>query len=132
MTLQLKGRCLCGCVEYLVDNEFKYAVNCHCSKCRRATGAAFKSLAGIESTKLTLIKGANHLLIYGKDADHDTRCSECGSLLFSTVRQGEYVHVALGTLEDTPSIRPTAHIFVGSKAPWFNITDNLPQHQEFG
>jgi hypothetical protein len=53
-------------------------------------------------------------------------------LLYSAVRQGEYVHVTLGTLEDEPTIRPTAHIFVGSKAPWFNITDDLPQHKEFG
>jgi hypothetical protein len=37
----------------------------------------------------------------------------------------------LGTLIDNPGIRPAAHIFVGSKAPWFTITDPLPQHQEF-
>ena len=36
----------------------------------------------------------------------------------------------MGTLVDDPSIRPTAHIFVGSKAPWFAITDDLPQYQE--
>jgi hypothetical protein len=47
------------------------------------------------------------------------------------VRDGKYVHVAMGTLEDPPSIRPTIHIFVGSKAPWFEITDGLPQFDEF-
>jgi hypothetical protein len=47
------------------------------------------------------------------------------------VREGAYVHVALGSLVDAPSIRPTAHIFVGSKAPWFEITDNLPQFDEY-
>jgi hypothetical protein len=46
------------------------------------------------------------------------------------VRGGAYVHVAMGTLVDAPSIRPTHHIFVGSKAPWFDITDTLPQYQE--
>ena len=46
------------------------------------------------------------------------------------VRDGEYVHVALGSLVDDPSIRPTHHIFVGSKAPWFEITDDLPQFEE--
>ena len=29
-----------------------------------------------------------------------------------------------------PTIRPTRHIYVGSKAPWFEITDDLPQHDE--
>jgi hypothetical protein len=36
----------------------------------------------------------------------------------------------MGTLVDDPAIRPTAHIFVGSKAPWFTITDDLPQFAE--
>jgi hypothetical protein len=45
------------------------------------------------------------------------------------LRNGAYAHVAMGTLVDAPSIRPTAHIFVGSKAPWFSITDDLPQYQ---
>jgi hypothetical protein len=36
----------------------------------------------------------------------------------------------MGTLVDAPTIRPTKHIFVGSKAPWFTITDDLPQYEE--
>jgi hypothetical protein len=55
---------------------------------------------------------------------------DCGSLLFSIVRDGAYVHVAMGSLIDDPSIRPTEHIHVGSKAPWFEITDDLPQNDE--
>ena len=132
MTRQLKGRCLCGSVEYLVDDTFEYALNCHCSNCRRATGSAFKPFAGVKEQKLKVIRGAESLLLHGKGPNHDTHCAQCGSLLYSVVRQGEYVHVTLGTLVDDPSIRPTAHIFVGSKAPWFNITDDLPQHEEFG
>jgi hypothetical protein len=54
----------------------------------------------------------------------------CGSLLFSLVRAGAFVHVTLGTLVDDPIIRPTKHIFVGSKAPWYTITDELPQFEE--
>ncbi len=75
--------------------------------------------------------GADALLVHGDDALNDTRCASCGSLLFSVVRDGEYVHVALGSLVDAPSIRPTKHIFVGSKAPWFEITDDLPQFEEY-
>ncbi len=39
------------------------------------------------------------------------------------------MHVTLGTLVDPPVIRPKAHIFVGDKAPWFEITDQLPQYE---
>lgn len=128
----LTGKCLCGQVEYSVEDGFAYALNCHCSSCRRATGSAFKPFAGIERTKLQITRGSEGLLTYGGALAHDVHCGKCGSLLYSVVREGEFVHVTLGTLVEEPSIRPSAHIFVGSKAPWFNITDSLPQHQEFG
>ena len=68
-------------------------------------------------------------MIYGDDLTHDAHCGRCGSLLYSVVRAGQWAHVAMGTLVDAPTIRPTAHIFVGSKAPWHEIADNLPQYQ---
>jgi hypothetical protein len=129
---RLTGRCLCGAVEYTVADQFRYALNCHCSNCRRATGAAFKPFAGIERDHLAIGKGDDRLRLFGSASAYDARCDVCGSLLYSLVRAGAYVHVTLGTLLDAPSLRPSAHIFVGSKAPWFEITDALPQHAEFG
>jgi hypothetical protein len=127
----LAGKCGCGAAQYVVADAFGYALNCHCSDCRRATGSAFKPFAGIARDKLRITSGEEQLLIVGDPAgDHDTRCKVCGSLLFSVVREGAFVHVTLGTLVDSPSLRPTAHIFVGSKAPWFTITDNLPRYEE--
>jgi hypothetical protein len=119
-------------VRYEVKDEFEYALHCHCSNCRRATGAAFKSFAGLPREKLRVVQGEGALSIYGNESAHDARCGRCGSFLYSVVREGAYVHVTLGTLADNPSLTPTAHIFVGSKAPWFTITDDLPQHDEFG
>ena len=127
----LEGRCECGAVRYRVADEFRYAMNCHCSRCRAGTGTAFKAFAGIEREKLTVVAGTERLLVFGSDDLNHTRCGVCGSLLFSVVRDGAYVHVALGSLADDRTIRPTAHMFVGSKAPWFEITDELPQFDEY-
>lgn len=126
----LAGSCFCGAVRYAVADAFGYAMNCHCSNCRRTTGSAFKPFAGIEHEQLFLTKGEDNLLVYGEATANDTHCRTCGSLLYSVVRGGAFVHVALGSLLDAPSIRPTRHIFVGSKAPWFTITDDLPQFSE--
>jgi len=101
-TRYIRGGCLCGAVQYAVEDSFAYALNCHCSQCRRATGSAFKSFGGIERSKLSLAPEAGPLLVFG---NHDAH--------------------------DAPSASPSAHIFVGSKAPWHVITDNLPQHPEF-
>jgi hypothetical protein len=129
----LIGKCLCGAVTYQVADAFGYALNCHCSNCRRTTGSAFKPFAGIERDRLKIIQGEGELLIYGDvESAHDVHCRRCGSLLYSVVREGRYVHVTLGTLIDAPGIRPTAHIFVGSKAGWYTITDDLPQYDELG
>jgi hypothetical protein len=124
----LRGSCLCGAVRYAVPDAFLYALNCHCSKCRRTTGAAFKPIAGIEVQSFRVTEGADDRLFYGSTDTHDVHCRHCGSFLYSLVREAAYIHVGMGTLIDPPSIRPSAHIFVGSKAPWFTITDTLPQY----
>jgi hypothetical protein len=130
-TGSLTGGCLCGAVEYAVPDDFAYALNCHCSQCRRATGAAFKPFGGIAAGRLAVTKGAGAIRRYGAALTHDAHCGTCGSLLWSLVRDGAYVHVTLGTLHGAPSIRPGAHIFTGSKAPWYDILDDLPQFAEF-
>lgn len=129
----LHGRCLCGAVSYTVPDAFLYAALCHCADCRRATGSAFKPFAGIASDALRIAAGEDRLMIFGggatEDSAGDRHCGVCGSLLWSVVRDGRFVHVAMGTLVDAPSIRPSFHIFVGSKAPWDLIADDLPQHE---
>ena len=126
----LTGECYCRTVRFEVADQFAYAMNCHCSNCRRTTGAAFKSFAGIPHDRLRIVRGGDLRMIVGDDTTHDAHCACCGSLLYSQVREGQWVHVAMGTLVDAPSIRPSAHIFVGSKAPWYEIVDNLPQYRE--
>ena len=128
MSARVRGACRCGSVEYEVSDEFVYAVNCHCKDCQRATGSAFKPFAGIAQSKLRLTKGAEDTSIYGEAAgNHDILCRHCGSLLYSVILP-DRVHVTLGTLVDAPTIRPSHHIFVASKAPWYEINDSLPQY----
>ena len=90
----------------------------------------FKAFAGIEREKLTIREGLEEIAVFGEEDLNDTRCGACGSFLFSVVRDGAFVHVAMGSLVDAPTIRQTQHIYVGSKASWFEITDDLPQFDE--
>jgi hypothetical protein len=125
----LHGRCECRAVRYRVEDAFLYAANCHCSNCRAATGSAFKSFAGVESGKLEITQGGDNLFVWETPKGATTRCGTCGGFLFFVLHGGEHVHVALGSLEDEPTVRPSEHIFVGSKAPWFEITDDLIQNE---
>jgi hypothetical protein len=131
MMRQLNGKCMCGAIQYSVADSFEYAMNCHCSECRRTTGSAFKPIAGIKRDQLGIVSGEQNILRFGHETGHNALCSRCGSLLYSVVREGAYVHVAMGTLVDEPGIRPMMHIFVGSKAGWYDIKDDLPQFECF-
>jgi len=122
-------KCLCGVVRYAVEGPFLYAGYCHCSRCRAASGSAFSAFAGIGRDRLSVSDGLDSITTYEMNPDNiGSFCQRCGSSLFSLVRDGQFFHVTMGTLIDDPGIRPTFHIFVGSKAPWHEITDSLPQH----
>ena len=129
--MTLRGACACGATEYEVEDEFVYAMSCHCSKCRAATGSAFKPMAGIEREKLRVTREDVPMFVWGTERAADYRCGECGSFLYSVVREGKWVHVTLGSLVDAPSKLPDHHIFVGSKAHWDEILDDLPQFDEY-
>jgi len=121
------GKCLCGTVRYAVEGPFLYAGYCHCSRCRAASGSAFSAFAGIGRDRLRVTAGTDRITLFDNAV---SLCSLCGTSLFSLVRDGRFFHVAMGTLVDDPGIRPTFHIFVGSKAPWHEIADSLPQYVE--
>ena len=127
----LHGHCACSQVRFLVQDEFEYAFYCHCSRCRVRTGSAFAAIAGICIDKVEVTAGHEHLLLEGECSDgYGARCRRCFSFLFAAVRERKYLHISLGTLIDTPSRVPDHHIYVASKAPWYQITDALPQYGE--
>jgi hypothetical protein len=131
VTVVLRGRCACNAVAFEVSDEFVVAFNCHCSNCRAMTGAAYLPWGEIEREKLRVTSGAESLLMMGDaEGHHAIRCTECYSLLYWTSRGGACVRVPYGSLVDEPALKPTAHMFVGSKAAWHEILDDLPRHDE--
>lgn len=127
---ELRGRCLCGAVEYAVPDSFKYAGYCHCSECRRFSGSAFSAFGGISEADFRLLKGAEAITHYKKSENTTLAfCRICGSSLYGEKPNLGLLHLRLGTLGEAPSLTPQFHSFVGSKAPWHEITDKLPQFE---
>jgi hypothetical protein len=110
----LHGSCLCGGVKYEIAGPLFRLLNCHCSMCRKAQGAAFRSRAGVKTSDLKLVQVADLMTYYESSPGFERGfCRVCGS----------------PTLDGDPGLRPERHVFVANKAPWFEITDDLPQHQ---
>lgn len=128
----LKGSCLCNSVQYEVRGELGPIVMCHCSRCRKANGSAFATNAPINSADFRLLHGKDALAEYESSPNvFRVFCKRCGSPLYSRrPAQPELLRLRIGTLDTPIDARPTAHIFVGSKAEWCEILDVLPQYAE--
>ncbi|SDS84565.1 Uncharacterized conserved protein [Halopseudomonas xinjiangensis] len=127
----ITGRCLCETIVYQIEGDLGPVFNCHCSKCRRWHGAAFRTRASIKRSQFTWLAG-EHLLSRFNSSDNVTKtfCSICGSNLASFYADNpDVVGIALGGLEGDPGRRPLANIFVGSKALWYALSDGLPQFE---
>lgn len=126
----IKGRCLCDRVRYEVIGPLLDADHCHCSLCRRQHGAAFSTYAAFEPGNFRWNCGEDLIKIFEAPSGGGwCFCSECGSTLAGT-DNGKITSITLGTVEGDPAIKPESHIFVGSKAQWYDIDDNLPQFEE--
>ncbi len=128
----LRGSCLCGCVTYEVHGPLERPLFCHCSMCRKAHGTAFRSRAGVRAADFRWTAG-DALVTWYESSPGTERgfCSRCGSPLLSRFSFAPDVYgLPLGALDDDPGVRPGLHVHVADKAPWFEITDGLPQHPQ--
>jgi hypothetical protein len=138
----IRGSCLCGSIKFEINGPLSPPSNCHCSMCRKQHGAAFRSRARVEKSDFKWVQGADLVTFYeSTPGAFRGFCRVCGSPIVNKFEARSRIAerdpqapsrygIALATLDDDPGVRPLAHIFVGSKAPWFEITDDLPQHAE--
>ena len=128
----VRGSCLCGAVRYEIRGALGPMSHCHCAMCRKAHGAAFGTYSRVRRSDFALLAGAERIRAFRSSAKVTrTFCDTCGSTLqWITDDRPDALDVAIGTLDDDPGIRPSLHIFTASKAPWFEITDGLPQRAE--
>lgn|SRR5690625_2533258 len=126
----VNGSCLCGKVSYEIRGLPQVMYYCHCSMCRKATGSAFATNMLVREADFIINSGLALIKAFqSSPGERRYFCSECGSPIYSKAqaRQG-VVSVRCGALDADPAIRPTEHIYTASKAPWFDICDQLPQH----
>jgi hypothetical protein len=127
----IRGSCLCQAVRFEVRGPFGRASHCHCSMCRKAHGAPFGTYARVKRSDFYFLAGESEIAAFASSPGISrTFCRRCGSTLqFLSNRFPDAIDIALGTLDDDPGIRPVMHIFTGSRAPWYEIGDGLPQHE---
>ena len=128
----LHGSCLCQGVAFEIDGTVVDLVYCHCAMCRKAHGSAFRARGKVRTSEFRWVRGEALVRSYtSSPGQHRSFCSACGSNLVTRFdTKPRVLGLALGVLDDDPGTRPLCHVYVGSKAPWHDITDALPQFEE--
>jgi hypothetical protein len=121
------GACLCGALRYEVEGPFENLMHCHCSMCRKHHGAPFATFVGAKKSGFRWISGESSVAEFKSSPNGVRRhCSTCFSVAPAVM--GETVFMPAGNLDGDLGDAGGMHVFVGSKAPWLTIGDDLPRH----
>ena len=120
MTNDLKGRCLCGEIEFSIKDDFKAFYQCHCRQCQQLTGSAFASNLFTSVENIVWLKGKNKISTY----EHSERefskafCGVCGSAVPFINKSKTSLIIPAGSLDRQPDMSPQANIFSSEEASW--------------
>ncbi|WP_404369010.1 GFA family protein [Marinobacter sp.] len=128
----LTGQCLCGGIQFTYQGPLGPIALCHCSQCRRAQGSAFSASAPVQRIHWQWTSGTDLIREYeSRPGKYRAFCSSCGSALYSRVDAiPGIIRLRVGLINEPLGKVPAAHVFVGSKADWFEISDQIPQYEK--
>ena len=122
----MEGGCFCGFVRYRVGGTPSDETFCHCSICRRTSGAPVVAWFTARDTDYELLAGEPATF---RSSEHGTRsfCPRCGTqLTFQSNDCPDEVDVTVGSLEDPNRVPPKDHTHTSSKLSWVTLEDGLP------
>lgn len=128
----LTGGCHCGAVRYEVTGEPLTHALCHCSDCRRHSGAPVVGWTMYLKNSLKLTKGNPKLY---ESSEHGRRqfCPTCGTGLFYTndeVLPG-IVDIQSATYDDPEKIPARVQIQVAERLRWMESAHDLPSFDRY-
>ena len=126
-TSALLGGCLCGAVRYRIEGDPRVVSHCHCSLCRRVSGAPFVTWLTVRKDRMTVTGD----LVWYASSDWGARgfCPTCGThVLGRSDHYERHWDVTAGSLDTPDRVSPQRHVFAGDKVVWIDVSDALPAH----
>jgi hypothetical protein len=129
----IRGRCLCGDVQFELTRAVGPFELCHCSRCRRVSGSAFLAAIGVRRDDFRWLSGRERIGIYDAPilreppAYRSCFCMRCGSTVPDPQDESPFLEIPAGLVEGDPGVRPDKHIMIDHKSSWYEIADALPQ-----
>ncbi|MCV6614090.1 MAG: GFA family protein [Cellvibrionaceae bacterium] len=126
-----KGSCLCGQVSYQIEGPLGDIVHCHCQTCRKAHGSAFSSVAAVAEDKFELNTQDQLGAFESSPGKWRYFCKNCGTQIYAKRDNKNHIVLRLGSLDSASGYRQSNHIWVSQKAPWYSISQRLPEFDGF-
>lgn len=124
----LKASCLCGGIRFRIGEVRRDISICHCSLCRKVSGAGSLATMAVASTNLVWVTGEDLITRFERPSGYGSAfCRICGSPAPDSDARGTMYAVPVGLLDGNPELRVREHLFVGSRAAWDAIGDDAPQ-----
>ena len=127
------GSCVCGAIRYRVTGKPLSVHACHCTDCQTLSGSAFSLTMLLNRTDIELLDGEPGVNKFSTSHNkmHRHHCTECGTAIwFSSPEYPEIIALKPGTLTDTTTLRPIAHLWYRSSQPWLELGSNIPIYQK--
>lgn len=127
----MKGSCLCGAVEYEVDQLDTPIQHCSCRTCQKAHSAAFNSASGVLRDHFRWVKGEDRLSSY-ESSPGKLRyfCSTCGSHLVADKEGLPWLVLRVASLDEDPGARPEFRIWTSQESAWLDYGPHLHRYPE--
>ena len=124
------GGCCCGAVRYAIEAEANDVTHCHCTLCRRSSGAPVVTWLTVPRSALRLLSGTPR---ERRSSAHAVRtfCADCGTpIAFRSDLQPDTLDVTVASLDTPELVAPRQHIWMRSALSWMRIDDDLPRYRE--
>jgi hypothetical protein len=122
------GGCFCGAVRFRFTDVHDSGY-CHCSICRRSSGAALMAFANTSRAAFTVTQGTPRFVSTSAEFERGF-CPQCGTVMFSRSidpARWDFVSVHLGAVDRAAEIAPAVHICTADRLPWLHVEDTLPR-----
>lgn len=122
---EITGRCYCGATTLDVTQPPRTVAYCHCTDCRRVTGAPVAAFAAFDETAVTFTPNEGRQ-VNANPGVVRTSCPVCGSPLTGRY---EYlpgqVYIPVGLLDQADTLAPQLHAHASKRLSWLRIDDDL-------
>jgi hypothetical protein len=122
------GGCYCGAVRYETDGEVFHRTLCHCTDCRRVSGAPAVAWFSVARTALRFTHGAPAQFHSSAGVTRGF-CAQCGTqLTYARDDTAGEIDITTCSLDDPQAAAPEDHTFVRSRLAWLHTGDGLPEY----